>query len=105
MSAWPRISRRTPSSPRSSGGRRRELEAERERTGAGFDRDFYASLDDDIGDDLLRLVFIACHPILSTEARAEIERAASLTRNAGERTLLLERAASCVTRSTSSHRS
>jgi predicted RNA polymerase sigma factor len=83
----------------------RELEAERERTRGGFDRDFDASLDDDIGDDLLRLVFIACHPILSTEARVEIERAASLTRNAGERTLLLERAASCVTRSPSSHRS
>jgi RNA polymerase sigma factor (sigma-70 family) len=47
----------------------RELEAERERTRGGFDRDFDASLDDDIGDDLLRLVFIACHPILSTEAR------------------------------------
>jgi predicted RNA polymerase sigma factor len=30
------------------------------------------------------------------EARAELERAASLTRNARERTLLLERAAACV---------
>src|SRR5689334_14394179 len=28
-----------------------------------------AALDDDIGDDLLRLVFVACHPLLSTEAR------------------------------------
>src|ERR1700694_4143903 len=28
--------------------------------------------DDDIGDDLLRLVFIACHPVLSTEARAAL---------------------------------
>jgi RNA polymerase sigma factor (sigma-70 family) len=27
------------------------------------------ALDDDIGDDLLRLVFTACHPVLSTEAR------------------------------------
>jgi predicted RNA polymerase sigma factor len=26
-------------------------------------------MDDTIGDDLLRLVFIACHPVLSTEAR------------------------------------
>src|SRR6185295_18827403 len=25
--------------------------------------------DDDVGDDLLRLIFIACHPVLSTEAR------------------------------------
>ena len=31
--------------------------------------DFDAGLDDDIGDDLLRLVFTACHPVLSTEAR------------------------------------
>ena len=26
-------------------------------------------LDDEIGDDLLRLIFIACHPVLATEAR------------------------------------
>lgn len=31
--------------------------------------DFGRALDDNIGDDLLRLVFIACHPILSAEAR------------------------------------
>jgi RNA polymerase sigma factor (sigma-70 family) len=31
--------------------------------------DFDAALDDNIGDDLLRLVFTACHPVLSTEAR------------------------------------
>jgi RNA polymerase sigma factor (sigma-70 family) len=28
-----------------------------------------ARLDDDIGDDLLRLIFTACHPVLGTEAR------------------------------------
>src|SRR6201990_1352782 len=28
-----------------------------------------AAIDDGIGDDLLRLVFISCHPVLSTEAR------------------------------------
>src|SRR6058998_850657 len=28
-----------------------------------------ATIDDPIGDDLLRLVFIACHPVLSTDAR------------------------------------
>ncbi|NOT26069.1 MAG: RNA polymerase sigma factor [Acidobacteria bacterium] len=27
------------------------------------------SMDDDIGDDLLRLLFVSCHPVLSTEAR------------------------------------
>lgn len=31
-----------------------------------------AMLDDDIGDDLLRLIFTACHPILSAEARAAL---------------------------------
>jgi len=31
--------------------------------------DLDAALDDDIGDDLLRLVFTTCHPVLSTEAR------------------------------------
>jgi RNA polymerase sigma-70 factor, ECF subfamily len=30
------------------------------------------SLDDEVGDDLLRLVFIACHPVLSTEARVAL---------------------------------
>jgi RNA polymerase sigma factor (sigma-70 family) len=34
--------------------------------------DFSAALDDDIGDDLLRLVFISCHPVLSTEARVAL---------------------------------
>jgi RNA polymerase sigma factor (sigma-70 family) len=34
--------------------------------------DFEQSLDDDIGDDLLRLVFISCHPVLSTEARSAL---------------------------------
>jgi RNA polymerase sigma factor (sigma-70 family) len=34
--------------------------------------DLAAAMDDDIGDDLLRLVFIACHPVLSTEARVAL---------------------------------
>jgi RNA polymerase sigma factor (sigma-70 family) len=34
--------------------------------------DLEASLDDPVGDDLLRLVFIACHPILSPEARVAL---------------------------------
>jgi RNA polymerase sigma factor (sigma-70 family) len=46
----------------------RALEAERE--GAAADRD--AALDDEIGDDLLRLVFTACHPVLSAEARVAL---------------------------------
>jgi len=31
--------------------------------------DFDSTIDDEIGDDLLRLIFTACHPVLSTEAR------------------------------------
>ena len=34
--------------------------------------DFNANLDDKIGDDLLGLMFISCHPVLSTEARAAL---------------------------------
>ena len=34
--------------------------------------DLDAALDDDIGDDLLRLIFTACHPLLSTEARVAL---------------------------------
>ncbi|HXD29673.1 MAG TPA: RNA polymerase sigma factor [Pyrinomonadaceae bacterium] len=34
--------------------------------------DLAANIDDDIGDDLLRLVFISCHPVLSTEARVAL---------------------------------
>jgi len=35
-------------------------------------KDLDAALDDDVGDDLLRLVFTSCHPILSTEARVAL---------------------------------
>ncbi len=46
----------------------REIEAE----GEAIEPDLDAALDDDIGDDLLRLVFTACHPVLSTEARVAL---------------------------------
>ena len=36
------------------------------------DLSFEPDWDDDIGDDLLRLVFTACHPVLSTEARVAL---------------------------------
>jgi RNA polymerase sigma factor (sigma-70 family) len=45
-----------------------ELEAERDRAALDLD----AALDDDVGDDLLRLVFTACHPVLSAEARVAL---------------------------------
>ena len=34
--------------------------------------DYDSALDDDIGDDLLRLVFTACHPVLATDARVAL---------------------------------
>jgi predicted RNA polymerase sigma factor len=34
--------------------------------------DLDATLDDHVGDDLLRLIFIACHPVLSREARVAL---------------------------------
>ena len=45
-----------------------ELEAKQESAVPDLD----AALDDDIGDDLLRLVFMTCHPVLSTEARVAL---------------------------------
>jgi len=44
-----------------------ELEAEQDAM-----PDLDAALDDDIGDDMLRLIFTACHPLLSPEARAAL---------------------------------
>jgi RNA polymerase sigma factor (sigma-70 family) len=46
----------------------REVE---ERQGMGTD-ELDAALDDTVGDDLLRLVFIACHPVLSEESRVAL---------------------------------
>ena len=43
-----------------------------ETAGDGETPDLDAALDDDIGDDLLRLMFTACHPVLSTEARVAL---------------------------------
>ncbi|MGC2449875.1 MAG: RNA polymerase sigma factor [Candidatus Sulfotelmatobacter sp.] len=34
--------------------------------------DLATAMDDNIGDDMLRLVFIACHPVLSTDARVAL---------------------------------
>ena len=48
----------------------RELRGD--RTGATPDEIGVAQDDDDISDDLLRLVFTACHPVLSTEARVAL---------------------------------
>ena len=45
-----------------------ELEAQQEAAVP----DLEAAIDDDIGDDLLRLIFTACHPVLSTDARVAL---------------------------------
>ena len=46
----------------------REIDARQERVVPELD----AALDDEVGDDLLRLVFTACHPVLSREARVAL---------------------------------
>jgi len=46
----------------------REIEAQQEMAAPDLD----AAIDANIGDDLLRLVFISCHPVLSTEARVAL---------------------------------
>jgi RNA polymerase sigma factor (sigma-70 family) len=47
----------------------RELKSQQESAMANYESD---NLDNEIGDDLLRLVFISCHPVLSTEARVAL---------------------------------
>ena len=49
-----------------------EMELEEEMAAADREAALIERMDDDIGDDLLRLVFVACHPVLSTEARAAL---------------------------------
>jgi RNA polymerase sigma factor (sigma-70 family) len=45
-----------------------QLESDRDAAAANLD----SALDDDVGDDLLRLVFISCHPVLSSEAQVAL---------------------------------
>jgi RNA polymerase sigma-70 factor (ECF subfamily) len=59
--------------------RRKLLERKHEELGHELDThqesavpDLDTALDDDIGDDLLRLVFTACHPVLSTDAQVAL---------------------------------
>jgi len=46
----------------------RELDAKQ----VSPEADLAAAIDDDVGDDLLSLIFTACHPVLSTEARVAL---------------------------------
>ena len=50
----------------------RELDARQMSTGEVQMEELNAALDDNVGDDLLRLVFISCHPVLSTEAQVAL---------------------------------
>jgi RNA polymerase sigma-70 factor (ECF subfamily) len=59
--------------------RNKRLERKHEELGRDLDGEqgdvvaqVEAAIDDDVGDDLLRLVFIACHPVLSMEARVAL---------------------------------
>lgn len=47
-----------------------EIEAQLADAAPDLERDIERAFDDPIGDDLLRLIFICCHPVLSPEARA-----------------------------------
>jgi RNA polymerase sigma factor (sigma-70 family) len=46
----------------------RELEVQQELAVADYD----TAIEDDVGDDLLRLIFTACHPVLSAEGRVAL---------------------------------
>jgi RNA polymerase sigma-70 factor, ECF subfamily len=60
--------------------RRKRLERKHEQLGHELlgsqqeiaEKEFDAATEGDIGDDLLRLIFVACHPVLSTEARVAL---------------------------------
>jgi len=60
--------------------RRKRLERKQEELGhellgaqqAMAEREFEIATEEEVGDDLLRLMFTACHPVLSTEARAAL---------------------------------
>jgi RNA polymerase sigma-70 factor, ECF subfamily len=50
----------------------RELALDLERRGEHDNPDLAAAIDDPFDDDLLRLMFTACHPVLSTDARVAL---------------------------------
>jgi RNA polymerase sigma-70 factor (ECF subfamily) len=51
---------------------RKHAELGRETERSTLAPDLEVALDDDVGDDLLHLIFTACHPVLSGEARAAL---------------------------------
>jgi RNA polymerase sigma factor (sigma-70 family) len=52
--------------------KRRELGEEAERAQELAGEDVEAAVDDDVGDDLLRLIFTCCHPVLTPESRVAL---------------------------------
>src|SRR3712207_37337 len=54
------------------GRKTQELAVEAERRGEAEEHDLAAAMDDPFDDDLLRLIFTACHPVLSTDARVAL---------------------------------
>src|SRR5206468_2273523 len=57
--------------------RRKTLERKYEELGRDVERDqggtdLDTAIDEDVGDDLLGLIFMACHPVLSTDARVAL---------------------------------
>jgi RNA polymerase sigma factor (sigma-70 family) len=50
----------------------RELEEEQEASGDALAARLEWELDDDVGDDVLRLIFTACHPVLARESRVAL---------------------------------
>ncbi len=51
---------------------RKHQEIGRDEVAAQEEEILISALDDEVGDDLLRLVFTACHPVLSTDARVAL---------------------------------
>jgi RNA polymerase sigma factor (sigma-70 family) len=49
-----------------------EIESQLADAAPDLDAAIEAAFDDPIGDDLLRLMFVACHPVLSTDARVAL---------------------------------
>jgi RNA polymerase sigma-70 factor (ECF subfamily) len=49
-----------------------EIETDRALGAPDIDAKILADIDDDVGDDLLRLVFTSCHPVLSADARVAL---------------------------------
>jgi len=49
-----------------------ELTQDLEERQEAFVRELEAAMDDDVGDDLLRLIFTACHPVLPADSRAAL---------------------------------